>query len=61
MKKLRVGMVGLGHRGRDLLMLSKNFDCCEIVAACDVYERNWFEQQFRADRAMCEHFPNAVF
>lgn len=61
MKKFRVAIVGLGHRGRDILMLSRNFDCCNIVAACDLFERNWYEKQFRADKAMSEYFPNAVF
>ena len=41
MKKLRVGVVGLGTRGRDVLKLTAKFDCVEIA----VRTYNWFDQQ----------------
>ena len=40
MDKIRLGVVGLGHRGRHILTLSAEFDCAEIVAACDIKPSN---------------------
>lgn len=61
MKKLRVGIVGLGARGRAMLKLTAKFDCVEIAAACDIRDHNWFEKQWRSDAAFSEMFPEAVF
>lgn len=38
MKKLKVGFVGLGCRGRDLINTTLHIPEMEIVAACDLYE-----------------------
>lgn len=62
MEKIRVGVVGLGHRGRAMLQLSaEGFDCVEIAAACDIIPSNWYEKQWLSDDALSAKFPNAVF
>ena len=61
MKKFRLGVVGLGHRGREMGKLAANFDCVELVAGCDVIEKNWYETQWLSNAPMSEMFPNAVF
>ena len=61
MKKIRVGVVGLGHRGRGLLKISAEFDCVEIAAACDIKPSNWYEQQWLSDAALADMFPDAEF
>ena len=61
MKKFRLGVVGLGHRGRFMLKLAAGFDCVEPVAACDILPRNWYEKQWLSDEALAETFPDAVF
>ena len=38
MKKLKLGIVGLGQRGRDLTKTVLCCDAVEIVALCEVYE-----------------------
>ncbi len=45
MKEVRVGMVGLGGRGRDILKIAASFDCVKVVAGCDILPRNWFNPQ----------------
>ena len=61
MKKIRVGIVGLGRRGRDMLQLTSSFDCVEVAAACDIRTHNWFEKQWKAPAAFAEIFPQAAF
>lgn len=61
MKKIRLGVVGLGHRGRELTKLSSVFDCVEIAALCDVRPHNFYEQQWLSDKPLSEMFPNAAF
>ena len=61
MKKLRVGIVGLGPRGRSMIQLAAMFDCVEVVAGCEVRPHNWFEKQWRAPAAMAELYPDAKF
>lgn len=61
MKKIRVGVVGLGHRGRGMLMLSAEFECVEIAAACDILPRNWYEKQWHSPAPLADLFPNALF
>ena len=61
-KQIRLGVVGLGHRGRLMFQLAgEKFESVLPVAACDLYARNWFEKQWLMDKAMCEIFPNATF
>ena len=61
MKKLRIGVVGLGARGRALTKLSGTFDNVEIAAACDIKPHNWYQQQWRSDAPLAEMFPETVF
>ncbi len=62
MKQLRVGVVGLGHRGRLMYKLAcEAFDNVIPAAACDIRRHNWYEKQWLMDQPMCEIFPDAVF
>jgi len=62
MKKVRLGVVGLGHRGRNMYALAtEGFDCVEPVAACDLKSSNWFETQWLRDKPMSETVPGARF
>lgn len=61
MKKLRIGVVGLGHRGRLIASIVKAFDEAELVAGCDLNPDNWYERKWLSDTAMAQKFPNALF
>ena len=62
MDKIRVGVVGLGHRGRNMFTLAgEKFSCVIPAAACDLHSRNWYETQWLMDKPMSEIFPDAVF
>ena len=61
MKNIRLGVVGLGHRGRDLIKLASVFDNIEISAACDIRAHNWYQKQWLSDAPLSEMFPNAAF
>ena len=61
-EKIRVGVVGLGHRGREMFKLAaKGFDFVVPAAACDLKPENWYEQQWLSDAPLSEMFPEAVF
>ncbi len=62
MKKFRVGVVGLGHRGREMFKLAINgFECAIAAAACDIIPANWYETQWLSDKPMAEYFPECQF
>ena len=62
MKKIKLGVVGLGHRGRFMYKLAcEKFVCVEATAACDILERNWYEKRWGLDKSMSELFPNTTF
>jgi len=62
MKKIRFGVVGLGHRGREMFKLAANgFDCAVPAAACDIKPSNWYEKQWLSDEAFSVMFPDAQF
>ena len=62
MKKIRMGVVGLGHRGRALFELSADsFDNVEPVAACDILPRNWYEKQWLSELPLAEKYPQTKF
>ncbi len=62
MKKIKLGVVGLGHRGREMFKLACNgFDFVEAAAACDLISDNWYKKQWLSDMALSEMFPGAVF
>ena len=62
MKKLRVGVVGFGYRGRTMFWLASDcFDFVEPVAVCDVRPQNWYEKQRPFGKPMSEMLPNTKF
>ena len=62
MKKIKVGVVGLGHRGRWMFQLAaRSFDFVEPTAACDLLPRNFYEKQWLSDKAIAEEFPECKF
>lgn len=62
MKKIRLGVVGLGGRGRSMVKIAmNNFDCVELVAGCDIRPKNWFETQRYFEKPFSEIYPNAKF
>ena len=62
MKKLRIGVVGLGHRGRGMFRLAcDKFDFAVAAAACDKFPQNFYEQQWRCDEAIAKTYPDCVF
>lgn len=60
MNKIRLGVVGLGHRGRHMFRLAKSFDYVELAAACDLDRALWYESQWDQP-PMCADVPGAVF
>ena len=62
MKKLKVGVVGLGHRGRWMFQLAcRSFDFVEATAACDIRPHNFYEKQWLSDMALAIEFPDCKF
>lgn len=62
MKKIRLGVVGLGHRGRSMFKRSANsFDYIIPAAACDIKPSNWYETQWLSDKPFSEYFPETQF
>ncbi|MBQ9747369.1 MAG: Gfo/Idh/MocA family oxidoreductase [Clostridia bacterium] len=52
MKKVRVGVIGLGQRGKGLLLTMLVCEACEIVALCDVYP----DRMEDCERIVTEHY-----
>ena len=62
MKKFRIGIVGLGHRGRYIVKLVKHsFECAEVVAACDIDPELWEKKQWQQTLPMKEQLPGVRF
>ena len=61
MEKIRLGVVGLGHRGREMFKLAAQFDCVIPTAACDILPRNFYETQWLSDKPLSEMFPDVTF
>ena len=62
MDEIRLGVVGLGHRGRQMFeMAGTKFKGVKAVAACDLFPHNWYEKQWLMEKAMADIFPDAVF
>ena len=62
MKKLRVGVVGLGHRGRWMFQLAaRSFDFVIPAAACDLFPHNFYETQWLSEQSIHAEFPDCVF
>ncbi|MBR3847696.1 MAG: Gfo/Idh/MocA family oxidoreductase [Oscillospiraceae bacterium] len=61
MEKIRVGTVGLGHRGREMTKMAALFPFVEVAALCDILPRNFYEQQWLCTAPMSELFPDTVY
>lgn len=61
MEQIRVGVVGLGHRGRAMVKLSGDFEAVAVAAVCDLFPRNWYEKQWLSEAPLSEMFPETVF
>lgn len=62
MDKIRLGVVGLGPRGRNMFRLAaEGIDCVVPAAACDIKPENWYEQKWMQDEALAEVFPETEF
>ena len=64
MKELRMGIVGLGHRGRAMLTMTKmGFPYVTPVAACDKFRRNWYDSEEAETKnvAFGKDFPDVTF
>ena len=63
MEKIRMGVVGLGHRGRNMFKLAADAfpDYVIPAAACDLIPANWTETKFQQTRPMCESLPETKF
>ena len=62
MEKIKLGVVGLGHRGRWMFQLAcRSFDFVEPTAACDIRPRNFYEKQWLSDMALAVEFPDCKF
>lgn len=62
MKKIRFGVVGLGHRGRYMARLAADaFPCTEFVAACDIDPLLWSETQWQQEKPLAELYPEVNF
>ena len=62
MEKPKIGIVGFGHRGRELAKVLGLFDDKAVLAAaCDIRPHNWYETQWLSDKPMAEMFPDTAF
>lgn len=62
MKKVRLGVVGLGHRGRQMFKIAcDSFDFVVAAAACDIIPDNWYKKQWLSDKALAEMYPDCAF
>jgi len=72
MKEVKLGIVGLGGRGRALLSIATSFKCVKLVSVCDILPENWFNQQlgvtdvkgkycWSMQPALSEIYPDTVF
>lgn len=61
MKAIRLGVVGLGGRGRAMFALAcENFPGVVAAAVCDLNEALW-AQEVAGEPPFCQRFPDAVF
>lgn len=61
MKKIRLGVVGLGHRGRAMYTLAAKFPCVIPVACCDILPKNFYEKQWLQEKSLAELLPDCAF
>ena len=58
---IRFGVVGLGHRGRELAKIAVLLPGVEFKAACDIKPTNWYETQWLSNAPFAEMFPKTDF
>lgn len=62
MQEIKIGVVGLGHRGRHMALLAERaFECAHITAACDILPELWHQTQWLQDAPMKELLPQCRF
>ncbi|MFA6930449.1 MAG: Gfo/Idh/MocA family oxidoreductase [Lentisphaeria bacterium] len=62
MNKIRLGVVGLGSRGKGMFSLAAEaFDQAVPAALCDLKEELWKEKQGKETLSFADKFPEAVF
>ena len=63
MEKIRMGVVGLGHRGRNMFKLAAEAFPDQVIpaAACDLIAANWTDTKFQQTRPMCDILPETKF
>lgn len=62
MEKIKVAIVGLGHRGRYIAKMVKgSFDFVDMVAACDIDPALWYETQWQQTQPMKDSLPDTKF
>lgn len=59
-KKLRLGVVGMGSRGRTMFRCAVLFDCIIPAAVCEVRPENWFEDKW-GKVALAKEYPDTAF
>lgn len=58
--KIRMGFIGIGNRGSQLLNLFMQNDDCEIAALCDVYEPYTLRDRNKVDSRYLESRPGQI-
>ena len=62
MKKIRLGIVGLGRRGRSMFALAaESFEQVVPAAGCDLDDKIWMEKQNKETLSLAEKYPDATF
>jgi len=62
MERIRIVVVGLGHRGRHMTKLAaRGFDCTDVVGVCDIDRDMWYQKQWDQDKPMAEILPEPAF
>ena len=62
MERIRIVVVGLGHRGRHMAKLAaRGFDCTDVVGVCDIDRDMWCQKQWDQDKPMAEILPEPAF
>ena len=62
MEKIRVAVVGLGHRGRHMALLAaESFEYVDLIAACDIDPQLWSEKQWLQPVPLKDKLPTTRF
>jgi len=59
-EKIRVGFIGVGNRGSQLLKIFMDNPDCEIAALCDVYEPYLTRDRSKVDSRYLKDMPNQI-